>query len=131
MGATRLHKMVVVCMYGWVADCLLLLEAYIVLSGAVKASSQGGSLEAVRAQEPLGPVSEAQSVFSHKDLPSTSGNQTEALTVAFNVCRVFCPTMANSKEELLCLVLILLLLLLLVVFVSLEGVLPSRWESFI
>jgi hypothetical protein len=40
---------------------------------------------AQESQEPLGSVSEVHGVFSNRELPSTSGGQPRAITIAYNV----------------------------------------------
>lgn len=65
--------------------CFLPLEACIAPSNIMKTSPQAGGIYSRSNSAPPGPVSKVCSVFSNRDLPSTSGRQPKATAITYNV----------------------------------------------
>lgn len=65
----------------------------------MKPSSPGGCIQVSSSSGPLDYVSEVRSIFSNRDLYSTSGNQPKAIKILSNLLRISKITMTKNSIE--------------------------------
>lgn len=78
--------------------CFHLLEAYMVPFVNKKASSQVGNIQVSFSPGVSGPAAEVHTVFSNRDLPSTSWGQPGAIAIVCNVLQFFKTTLQLERE---------------------------------
>lgn len=82
--------------------CFLSLEACIAPSNIMKTSPQAGGIYSRFNSAPPGPVSKVWSVFSNRDLPSTSGSQPKAKAITYNILQCLGQSSQRTQETVSC-----------------------------